>query len=70
MKIPRNKARILAALMAAVVAVCTLPFFIGTETVNAAVLSSNALVSEADTKKAGYTSEKAFRDRILSACKS
>ena len=56
--------------MAAVVAVCTLPFFIGTETVNAAVLSSNALVSEADTKKAGYTSEKAFRDRILSACKS
>ena len=56
--------------MAAVVAVCALPFFIGTENVNAAVLSPNALVSEADTRKAGYTSEKAFRDYILAACKS
>ena len=65
----KNKAKILAFLMTAAVAMSALPLFIGTD-VYAAVLSSNALVSESDTKKAGYTSEKAFRDRILSACKS
>ena len=65
---PELNARILAGIMAAAVAICSLPFFIGTRTVNAAVLSSNALVSEANTKKAGYTSERAFRDEILSAC--
>ena len=65
---PRLKARILAGIMTAAVAFCSLPFFIGTKNVNAAVLSSNALVTEANTKKAGYTSEKAFRDEILSAC--
>ena len=69
-KYSKYKARVLAAVMTAAVAMSVLPFFIGTGSVNAAVLSSNALVSEADTKKAGYTSEKAFRDRILSACKS
>ena len=65
---PGSKARILAGIMTAAVAICSLPFFIGTKNVNAAVLSSNALVSEANTKKAGYSSEKAFRDEILSAC--
>ena len=54
-------------MITAAVAVCSLPFFIGTKNVNAAVLSSNALVSEANTKKAGYTSAKSFRDEILAA---
>ncbi len=61
--------RILSGLLTAAVAICTLPFFIGTKTVNAAVLSSNALVSESNTKAAGYKSEKAFRDAVLAACK-
>ena len=67
--IKRYRARILSGLLTAAVAICTLPFFIGTENVNAAVLSSTALVSEANTKAAGYKSEKAFRDAILAACK-
>ena len=61
--------RILSGLLTATVAICTLPFFIGTLNVNAAVLSSNALVTESNTKAAGYKSEKAFRDAILAACK-
>ena len=65
---PELNARILAGIVTAAIAISSLPFFIGTRTVNAAVLSSNALVSEANTKKAGYTIEKAFRDEILSAC--
>ena len=63
-----NLARLLAVMITAAVAVCSLPLFIGTKIVNAAVLSSNALVSEANTKKAGYTSAKRFRDEILAAC--
>ncbi|MBR3700731.1 MAG: VaFE repeat-containing surface-anchored protein [Clostridiales bacterium] len=63
-----NLARLLAVMITAAVAVCSLPFFIGTKIVNAAVLSSNALVSEANTKKAGYTSAKSFRNEILAAC--
>ena len=66
--LPEWFARLLAIIMTAALAVCSLPFFIGTKTVNAAVLSSNALVSEANTKKAGYASAKSFRDEILAAC--
>ena len=63
-----NLARLLAVMITAAVAVCSLPFFIGTKNVNAAVLSSNALVPESNARNAGYTSEKAFRDEILAAC--
>ena len=48
-----NKTRILSGFMAATVAICTLPFFIEPEHDEAAVLSSNALVSEEDTRDAG-----------------
>ena len=65
---PKHKARILAGIMTAAVAICSLPLFIGSKNVNAAVLSSNALVPEANARNAGYTSEKAFRDEILAAC--
>lgn len=61
-------ARYLAGLLAATVAICTLSFFIEPANVEAAVLSSNGLVSEADTKKAGYTYESSFRNEILMAC--
>ncbi|MBR4556878.1 MAG: VaFE repeat-containing surface-anchored protein [Clostridiales bacterium] len=63
-----NKTRILSGFMAATVAVCTLPFFIEPEHAEAAVLSSNALVSEEDTRDAGYSYEKSFRNEILMAC--
>ena len=63
------KARIVSGIIAATIAMSTLPFFIGIENVNAAVLSSNALVTAANTKAAGYKTEKAFRDAILAACK-
>ena len=64
----KTRSRIISGLLTAAVAICTLPFFIG-KTVNAAVISSNALVTEKNTKAAGYKSEKAFRDAILAACK-
>ena len=53
--------------MAAVVAVCTLPLFISGKA-EASVLSPNALVSESDTRAAGYSKEKSFREAVLSAC--
>ncbi len=65
---PKYKARLLAGIMTAAVVICSLPFFIGSKNVNAAVLSSNALVPESNARNAGYTSEKAFRDEILAAC--
>ena len=55
--------------MAAVVAVCTLPLFISGKA-EASVLSPNALVSESDTRAAGYSKEKSFREAVLSACQS
>lgn len=65
---PKYKARLLAGIMTAAVVICSLPFFVGSKNVNAAVLSSNALVPESNARNAGYTSEKAFRDEILAAC--
>ncbi len=64
----RPKARLLAGFMAATVAICTLPFFIAPVKTEAAVISSNYLVSEEDVRAEGYTTEKAFRDSILAAC--
>ena len=68
-RIKQYRARFLSVLLTVTIAICTLPFFIGTKDVNAAVLSSMSLVSENKTKEAGYKSEKAFRDAILAACK-
>ncbi len=65
----KTKTRIVSGIIAATIAISTLPFFIGTDKVSAAVLSSNALVTTANTKAAGYKTEKAFRDAILAACK-
>ena len=62
------KSRIISAITAATIAICTLPFLILPQKVEAAVISSNALVSSANTKAAGYTSAKSFRDAIISAC--
>ena len=67
--ITKYKARFISSFMAATIAICTLPFFIKPIKSEAAVISSNALVSEANTRSAGYTSEKAFRDAIIAACK-
>ncbi|MBR4947656.1 MAG: VaFE repeat-containing surface-anchored protein [Clostridiales bacterium] len=63
------RARIISAFTAATIAICTLPFLIQPQNVKAAVISSNALVSASNTKAAGYSSAKSFRDAILSACK-
>ncbi len=64
----RFRTGFISSLLAATVAICTLPLFIYREKTKAAVLSQNALVSESDTKAAGYSSEKAFRDAVLSSC--
>lgn len=61
-------ARVLAGMVAVTTAFCALSFFVGTESVEAAVLSANALVSEADTENAGYSYESSFRNEILWAC--
>lgn len=63
------RARIISAFTAATIAICTLPFLIQPQNVKAAVISSNALVSASNTKAAGYSTAKSFRDAILSACK-
>ena len=65
----KYKAKFLTSFLAATIAICTLPFFITPVKTEAAVLSANALVSEENTRKAGYSSEKAFRDAIIAACK-
>ena len=64
----RFRTGFISSLLAATVAICTLPLFIYREKTKAAVLSQNALVSESDTKAAGSSSEKAFRDAVLSSC--
>lgn len=63
------KAKVITLILTVTIAIGTLPFFIHNKTVNAAVLSTNALVSEANTRNAGYSSGKAFRDAILATCK-
>ena len=63
------RARIISAFTAATIAICTLPFLFQPQNVKAAVISSNALVSASNTKAAGYSTAKSFRDAILSACK-
>ena len=68
MNLLKYKDKILSGFMAATVATCTLPFFIEPDHVEASVLSSNALVSEEDTRDAGYSWERSFRNEILSAC--
>ena len=62
------KSRVISAITAATIAISTLPFLIQPQKVEAAVISSNALVSADNTKAAGYTSAKSFRDAILAAC--
>ena len=62
------KARIISAITAATIAICTLPFLIQPQRVDAAVISSNALVSADSVRAAGYSSAKTFRDAIISAC--
>lgn len=68
LKHSKFSARLIAGLMAATVAICTLPLFINPVKTEAAVLSSNALVSEEDTRYVGYQWERSFRYEILYAC--
>lgn len=67
-KLNKPSARIIAGLMAATVAICTLPLFFTPVKTEAAVLSTNALVSEEDTRYVGYQWERSFRYEILDAC--
>ena len=60
--------KIVSGITAATVAICTLPFFIEPQRAEASVLSSNALVSEEDTRDAGYSWERSFRNEILAQC--
>ena len=65
----KHRTRILSGFTAATVAICTLPFFIEPEHLEASeVLSSNAVVSEADTRDAGYSWERSFRNEVLAQC--
>ena len=70
MRIPlKNKLRLISGFIAATIAICTLPFFISPKHLEAAVISSNAMVSDEDVKEAGYMSSKAFRDAVIDACR-
>ena len=70
MRIPiKKKTRFFTGFIAATIAICTLPLFFSPDILQAAVISSNAMVSDEDVNEAGYMSAKAFRDAVIAACR-